>query len=565
MARNRNQFSFSMTPTVSRARSRFDLSHTHKTTGNVGDMIPFLCQEVYPGDTFKVDTNFVARTTTPFLKPVMDNLFADMYYFFVPSRLVWDNWEVLMGENKGGYWAESDPSPVPQFSIEGEVSPQSLANYLALPVGLNGPDEMGGISISDLPFRAFAMIWNDWFRDQNTQAPVNIDLSDNSYFLVPDDPSTYEWSPTMYHGNVPKINKVHDYFTSCLPAPQKGDPVELPLTGDAPVVTGLAHLDNLTNTNQTVSLCFSPTSSGNLPASDRLLGLEYTQFSGQVPGYLSRAVSGTTGTEATTVVPNNLWADMSNVNSATVNDLRFAFQLQKMLEQDARGGTRYTELLQSHFGVRSPDARLQRPEYLGGSRNPISIQQVTQTTGSDSNTSPLAQVGAFSLSGGSAKFTKGFVEHGFVIGICAVRYFHTYQQGIERFWTRKNRTDFYMPVFANIGEQPVYQSELYSRAEAGAVFGYNEAWADLRYRPNRVSGYLQSGANGSLDIWHFADNYANAPVISDAFLKETSAFVDRTLSVPSETAPNFIFDFYIKNDAIRVLPTYSFPGLIDHH
>lgn len=551
---------WSLTPSIHRPRSKFDLSHSIKTTMNVGDLVPFYVQEVYPGDTFKVDSTFVARATTPFIKPVMDNLFMDKYYFFVPARLVWDKWQVLMGENQEGYWANTEEVSVPQFILNDMVEPQTIPNYLGIPSFNYTEGADGELSVSDLPFRAFALIWNDWFRDQNTQEPVYIKINSGNQNLTNERGGG--WGPDSYHDVCPKINKVHDYFTSCLPSPQKGDAVELPLTGDAPVVT---KSEFIPTRGDAANISWTSLTNGvnSLPQSWYNMAIKHT--GGTNFGETSINATAITAPTDYQLFPNNLWADLSNVTSATVNDLRFAFQLQKMLENDARGGTRYTEILQSHFGVVSPDARLQRPEYLGGSRSPLSIQQVTQSTGSDDQGAPLGQVGAFSLSSGNCKFTKGFVEHGFVIGVCAIRYFHTYQQGIERFWTRKNRTDFYLPVFSNIGEQPVYQTELYALANPTDVFGYNEAWADLRYRPNKVTGYMQSDIDGSLDVWHFADNYGNAPILNGEFIAETASNVDRTLTIGSENTPNFIVDFYVKNSAIRVLPTYSYPGLIDHH
>lgn len=535
-------FSFSKTPIIKKSRTRFDLSHSHKTMFNSADLIPFYVQEIYPGDTFKVDSTNVIRTTTPFIKPVMDNLFLDMFYFFVPNRLVYSNWPAVMGENKDNYWAETDNVLVP--SVYGDVKTGSIADYLGLPIGsINS-----SIAVNSLPFRAFALIYNEWFRDQNTQAPVLIPNTYSSLESLNGD----EWSVDNIFGLPPKVNKLHDYFTSCLPAPQKGNAVDIPIDGKAYVTTGdvpdtldgtLPGLRWQSNGN------LVNTSVGNLT----IRSDGNTSFSGQPVASNDK------------IIPANLYANLTGTN-INVNDLRFAFQLQKLLEKDARGGTRYIEYLQSHFGVISPDSRLQRPEFLGGKRMPLNITQVNQTTsGTGANT--LGEVGAYSLTSGKCGFNKGFVEHGFVIGVMCVRQHHTYQQGIERFWSRKQRTDYYDPVFANIGEQPVLQTELFVNENStnDNVFGYNEAWADLRYRPSRISGPLRSQTDQGFDIWHFADDYDNAPVLGSEFITETSKYIDRTLSVPSSTAPQFIIDIYNKVSAIRELPMYSIPGLIDHH
>lgn len=345
--------------------------------------------------------------------------------------------------------------------------------------------------------------------------------------------------------------KLHDYFTSALPAPQKGEAVKFSLVGDAPVVDGGGdnpfRLSVYGPTVQNTPLAFGSTSIGSDVS---YLSLPNGTFS------------------VRDIAPQfSLKAKTSDLTVANVNDLRFAFQLQKMLEKDARGGTRYREYLQSHFGVTSSDSRMQVPECLGGARLPVSIEQVEQTApGEGSDT--VGQVGAYSLSNGRTGFTKGFVEHGFVIGVLCVRQHHTYQQGLEKFWTRTSRTDFYDPVFANIGEQPIYQSELYFDKEQDNtknVFGYQEAWADYRYKPSRISGELRSTATNPMDIWHLGDHYANAPILGDQFVSETTNYLDRVLAVPSSTSNQFIIDIYTENEMIRPMPVYSVPGLIDHH
>lgn len=554
MAKKSN-FTWSQKPMLYHARSKFDLSHHHKTMFNEGILVPFYVQEVYPGDTFKCKTTNVIRTTVPFLRPVMDNLFLDMFYFFVPNRLTYDKWQEVMGENKTSYWTPETYAEVPVCSTESNGI-GTIADYFGIPVTGSNTYQ----NVSALPFRAYALIWNEWFRDENTQQPVLIDTGDEGDYII----NTAVWSVNNIYGMPAPINKLHDYFTSCLPAPQKGSSVDLPFSGRVPVFATTTENINSVPTDVT-SLHFGDLNLANL-STYGALGL--TQVVGNDFGALTNYSTSPVGSVNKAVSPSNLQAIFANSNlGLTVSDLRLAFQTQKLLEKDARGGTRYTEYLQEHFGVLSPDSRLQRPEFLGGKRMPLQLQQVAQTSSSVED-SPLAQVSAFSLSNGTCGFSKGFVEHGFIIGVMAVRQFHTYQQGIERFWFRRNRLDFYDPVFSNIGEQPVYTKELYAvglKVDSDQIFGYNEAWADLRYRPSRVSGMLRSSAGNRFDIWHFGDNYSNAPVLSDTFMRETNIYLNRTLSVDSATAPNFVIDIFNKIEAIRPLPTYSVPGLIDHH
>lgn len=563
-----SNFSFNSTPIIRHSRSRFDLSHGVKTSGNVGTLYPFDVQEVYAGDTFKVNTSVVSRLTSQFLRPVMDNLFLDVYYFFVPSRILFDNFVNVFGENTESPWANTEDYTVPVVS--GTVPEKSVGDYLGLPVGI--PVE----NINLLPFRAFAKVYDDWFRDQNNISPMHIQKGSAS---VSESFNSNDWAPNNYFGKCPKVAKMHDYFTSCLPAPQKGSAVDLPLTGNAPIIGSLKeparYLDTLPNSVTLTDSGYPPVMGArdlSAPNGGYVNGVigSLADEQGRLH-VLNQSLVGATpvnfwnfGMSAHDLDISGLQADLSSVNSATVNDLRFAFQYQKMLERDARSGTRYIEYLQSHFGVMAGDYRLQRSEFLGGRRTPISIHQVTQTTGANSDSSPLAEVAAFSLSNGNSRYTKGFVENGYVIGVFCVRQFHSYQQGVERFWKRSKRTDFFDPVFSHIGEQPVYKTELYGSADSDSVFGYNEAWADLRYRPTRITGQMRSGVQNSLDIWHFGDYYSNAPTLSAGFIEEVPDYVDRAITVESTEQDQFIFDFYMKNIAYRTLPTYSVPSLIDH-
>ncbi|QCS37084.1 major capsid protein [Tortoise microvirus 51] len=551
----RNKYVHGQQPIIRKPRSRFDLSAHHKTTLNVGQLVPFYLQEIYPGDTFKVDTTFVARVTSSFLKPVIDNLFLDMYYFFVPNRLTFSDWALVMGENKSSYWARTNPVSVPTATVS-TVTSGSIADYMGLPVGTLSVAKQ----VNALPFRAFALVYNEWFRNQNTTAPVNVPISASQPAV-----NGNAWSVNNYMGMPPYASKLHDYFTSCLPAPQKGGATPINIGGLAPVYPqeGLTVEDFDLTESPSALTWYSPAGGMSPTTGYNLIGLADVSAN-----YLTTyRGSQSTGTSAlgTSVYPNNLIADLgAATGSYNVNDLRFAFQLQKMLEKDARGGTRYSEYLLEHFGVNAGDARLQRPEFLAGSRSPINVQQVAQTSQS-SDGSPLANVAAYSLSNGTSRFSKSFVEHGFVIGVCVLRYYHTYQQGIERFWRRSNRTDYYDPVFAHIGEQPVYTDELYAPTVSSIIFGYNEAWADLRYKPSRISGDLRSAASEGLDVWHFGDYYSTAPYLTSAWMQEQPSYVDRTLSVSSSVVDQYILDIYSKVDAVRALPTYSVPSLIDHN
>lgn len=545
---------FAINPTrIDMSRSTFDRPFSHKTTFNVGDIIPFYVDEVLPGDTHQIRTSKVVRMQT-LLTPVMDNLYLDTYYFFVPDRIVWSHWKQFMGENTESAWAPSTEYQIPQLaSPDGGWTEGTIADYMGVPT------KVGNLYVNALPFRAYALIMNEWFRDENLCDPLNIPLDDATVKGV----NTGTFVTDVAKGGLPyKAAKYHDYFTSALPAPQKGPDVTLPvasisnmpvypLSDAVPVPSGFAaSAMRWTDTDYASPTTTAPM--GPLGNGGNLTSVEEGSFSR----------SGSYG-------PANLWAVGSGTADAvTINQLRMAFQIQKLYERDARGGTRYIEILKSHFGVTSPDARLQRPEYLGGNRIPITINQVVQNSGSMDGETPQGTTTAYSLTTDvHQEFTKSFVEHGFIIGVMVARYDHTYQQGLERFWSRKDRFDFYWPVFANIGEQAVLNKEIYATGQDSddEVFGYQEAWADYRYKPSRVSGEMRSNATKPLDSWHLADDYSKLPTLSDSWIREEPNNVNRVLAVTSENANQLFCDLYVQNRTTRPMPVYSIPGLIDHH
>lgn len=542
-------------PNVLRNRSKFSLNHNHKTTLNTGEIIPVYLEEIYPGDSIKLTANELMRLTSAWIKAPIDNLYIDTYFFFVPHRLVYDKWEEFNGENKLSEWTNEENYEIPGLTfVDTEAGGEIIGNhqknilaYYGIPITKDSNTEVDLLpDISALPSRGYALIYNEWFRDQNNEKPVLIDTGDETK-LINNDP----FSETNYLGHVAKANKIHDYFTSALPAPQKGNPVTLPLGDIAPIVTGDRQATEgtpllwaditgapVTGANRTLKIA-----SGGTEAADDIA------LASGIP-----------------VQPDNLYADLSESTGATVNDLRFAFQLQKMYERDARGGTRYPEIILNHFGVISSDGRLQRPEYLGGNRQLVNISQVVQNSNNEADETPLGSIGGYTLNHSQAGFIKSFTEHGYVHGIIVVRQKHSYQQGIHKTFLRKERIDFYNPVFANIGEQSINQAEIYALGDTTEnAFGYQEAWAELRYHPDKVTGQLNSNATGTLDIWHFGDYYSNAPVISKEFLEEIPDWVDRTIAVTSTVSDQFLLDIHFNVDIIRVLPAYSVPGLIDHN
>lgn len=563
---------FAFNPTrLDISRSRLPaMIHDYKSSCNVGDLIPCYIREVLPGDTVSMDVNNLSRLT-PSVHPTMDSAYQDIFFFFVPRRLTWDKWQEFMGENTSSYWSPSTIYQTPTIHADTDnlgFRAYSLADYFGLPLGI----------VCDViaePFRAYALIWNEFFRDQNTQTPVNVhkDSISRDFF-----PST-DIIDTELGGHILKANRFHDAFSSCLPSPQKGDPVEIPISGGlAPVVTGEPIADNLLTHNAAM---FSTVGRENMELNISEAQVMSSQNAIGVWGDGKNP----TGLE---LYPSNLWVDFGNgassATSSTVNQLRLAFQMQKILEKLGRGGSRYIEILKSFFGVTSPDARLQRPEYLGGRRMAINMKQVVQVSSTDS-TSPQANVAGLSVSGeGGHLFTKSFVEHGFLIGLTCVRCQHSYQQMIEPFWTRRDRFDYYFPEFANIGDQPVYQRQIYATSENSdpnsflynTVFGYQEAWWDYRFHPNQITGEMRSPVTGvkdmngevplgTLDSWHYADTYTTPPTLSSAWMKEGHENMDRTLAYTSQNTHQILLDFEFREDWTRPMPVYSVPGLIDHH
>lgn len=554
---------FAINPQVSISRSKFNRDSSVKTSFNVGQLIPFYLDEVLPGDTFQLKTSLICRMQ-PLVTAPMDNLYLDTYYFFVPNRIVWDHWKELNGENTESAWIPQTEYQVPQITAPtGGWQIGTIADYFGIPTGVSG------LSISALPFRAYSLIVNEWFRDQNLQDPLETPKSDTTVVGT----NSGNYITDCAKGGQPfTANKLHDYFSSALPGPQKGPDVLIGDTGALnPVITG----DNHATKSTMSSINFDVYSASNPFTVSTDFTLKLTKGSSG-----SSTVDSTTPLPTTSfpygvgdptlrpsfkAVPSNLW--VSGAATTSINQLRMAFQIQKMYEKDARGGTRYQEMIKAHFGVTSPDARLQRPEYLGGERLPININQVVQNSATTS-TSPQGTVAGQSVTSDShGDFIRSFTEHGMIIGLCVARYEHTYQQGINRFWTKKSRTDFFLPVLANLGEQPIFNREIYAQGTAvdDEVFGYQEAWADYRYKPSIVTGEMRSNHDKSLDSWHFADDYDTLPKLSSSWLVEDKSPVDRALAVQSSVSNQLFADFFIQNETTRPMPVYSVPGLIDHH
>ena len=516
-----NQHLFSQIPRADIQRSSFNRSHGYKTTLDSGYLVPFFVDEVLPGDTFNLKATLFGRLATPVV-PFMDNMYLETFFFFVPNRLVWDNWQKFNGEQKNP--GDSTDFLIPTLEA-GTHQVGSIADYFGIPTGVQLD------KINALPFRAYNLIYNEWFRDENLQDSLEVLTGDG-----PDPINKY---------NLVRRGKRHDYFTSCLPWPQKGPGVELPLGTTA-------------NLNGTLSV---PGGSYTLEVNTNGNALSHN------PNWTWQSGS---SVNPTITVPTNkidmsksgVTVDLSSATAITINSLRQAFQLQKLYERDARGGTRYTEILRAHFGVISPDARLQRPEYLGGSSTRININPVEQNSATDT-TSPQGNLAAYGVLGDRVNgFTKSFVEHGYIIGLVNVRADLTYQQGLNRMWSRQTRFDFYWPALAHLGEQAVLNKEIYAQGNAqdNEVFGYQERWAEYRYFPSQITGKLSTYAQ-SLDVWHLAQEFGELPKLNADFIVDNPP-VARVLAV--ETEPQILLDCYFSLNCVRPMPIYSVPGLVDH-
>ena len=542
MNRNSEQH-YAQVPHAEIRRAKFKRDFNLLTTMNEGDLVPIYLDEVLPADTFKINLNALVRMATP-LYPVMDNAYMDFYFFFVPARLLWKHFQNLMGQNDSTFWAETTEYTTPVTTApEGGWNVGTLADYFGIPTGVSG------LKVNSLPFRAYAKVYNEWFRDENLQQPVTQSMDDTTTTGV----NTGTNLSDAEAGGMPlKVCKYKDYFTSCLPSPQKSaEPVQLPLTGAAGIYA-YSDKELKNKTEATINSYASQTDFGGKTDQRLYATILWTSEPEQI--YVG---------DGTATKQLHLGADLTKVEATTINELRQAIAVQHIFERDARTGTRYKEILKGAWGVTSPDARLDRSEYIGGHRMPINVNQVIQTSSTDS-TSPQGNTGAYSMTTLSRNMcTYSATEHGFVLGLAAIRVDHSYQQGLSRLWTRSTRFSYYDPMLANLGEQAVLNQEIYAQGKAKdeEVFGYQEAWADYRYRTNMVTSEMRSNYAQTLDAWHYADKYDALPTLSSNWIKEGTENIDRTLAVQSSNSHQFICNFYYEQAWTRPMPIYSVPGI----
>ena len=600
---NRNtNMHFSETPQIHIKRSSFDMSHSHTTSINAGDIVPiYMDCDILPGDTVSMDIASLIRMATP-IYPIMDNSYVDFYWFFCPHRLVWDHWQEFWGENNDP-WIQQTEYEIPQIKPPTNgYETGTIADYMGVPIKVSSNK-----GFTALPFRAYCKIYNDFFRSENIQYNLHIYTDETTRT---GSNGGNQITDCELGGKPAKACKFMDYFTGALPSPQKGQPVTVPIGTVAPIsgtasatttltggsvttaISGQGY-KNVETTNATVNNTISMRMKalGTSSLSTQLIGIgnfnstsrEGTLYGtgesgslsgpGMVPVNLQTNVSGlsasstlTNPTANTNITLNNMYADLSSATAATINQLRTAFAIQKYFENAALHGTRYIEYIKGVFGVTSSDARFQRAEYLGGKRVPLEVSQIIQTSSTD-QTSPQGNTSGFSCTiDRHSAFTKSFEEHGTLMCLAVIRTDRTYQQGLSRMWTRTKWLHHYNPFFAHLGEQAVLNKELYWQGnnEDDEAFGYQEAWAEYRYKENRVSGYMRSAADQSLDVWHYADYYNSLPTLSPTWLMEPKENVDRTIAVTSQLMHQYIADFYFKCTYSRPMPVYSVPGLIDH-
>lgn len=556
MNRN-NERHFNQIPEMKASRTRFNRDQTILTTFDSGKLIPFYVDEVLPGDTFDVDTSAIIRMTTP-KYPVMDDAFIDFYYFYCPNRILWDEFKQFMGEVEDTPWMPQKTYKVPKIIVNGKKeNPEpyegSILDYMGIPTKIENT-----FMVNALPVRAYVKIWNEFFRDENVDnaATIKTDGININYQDGKEDDNKIDeiLKKAVGGGRCLPVNKFHDYFTSCLPYAQRGPEVTLPLTGNAPIRLGDTR-GNYQNFPGPVEMVIAGTVT---PGS-----LTYGNFTGAPGEKKAMEFTGKERTSGEVGVGGWMYADLTSVAATTINDLRKAVAVQQYYEALARGGSRYREQVQALWDVVISDKTVQVPEYLGGGRYHVNINQIVQTSGQQaSNDTPIGETGAMSVTPiNESSFTKSFEEHGFVIGVCCVRHNNSYQQGLERFWSRTDRLDYYVPQFANLGEQPVKKKEimLTGLEKDEQTFGYQEAWADYRMKPNRVSGKMRSNATGTLDFWHYADNYKEVPTLSQGWMAAGKAEIARTLIVENE--PQFFGAIRVANKTTRRMPLYSVPGL----